>query len=857
MIGKTVLQYRILEKLGEGGMGVVYKAEDTKLKRTVALKFLSPKLTLDPETKMRFIREAQAASSLDHPNICMIYEINETEDGKIFIVMAHYEGETLKKKIERRPLKIEEAIDITLQTAEGLVKAHNKDIIHRDIKPDNIFITKDDVAKILDFGLAKVTGQTQLTQMGNTVGTVAYMSAEQTRGGKVDSRTDIWSLGVMLYEMITGQQPFKGDYEQAISYAIVNEEPQPITGVRTGVPMELERIINKALAKNPEERYQHVDEILVDLHAVAKEALIKIKPEESISIVEVSEKEESFQFTKRKNPNKKMALLIAAVTVIAVAASIFFIIQKQRSKFIANRIVVVPFENKTGDESLAILGLMSAEMITQGMSQISGLEAVPFISVMDSYSKKKEKPSAFTIAAQNEAGVLITGSYYLQGEYLFFQTSIMDAEHEKLLTASSPVKGSSKTQEAVLKRLCSQILGALAVHFRYSIQSNITYMPSIEAYKEFQIGREFFGVDYINAIRHFYKSVEIDSAYTSPLLYIATSYSNQGQYARADSIYDLIIKHREDMPLFDRIMLDWGIAQNSGNLAKAMRFLKKAKELAPRIYIIKHLVGLNAINQNLPKLTVDTYAEWGYENIIKYNRGDWCFLVWANALYMLGEYEEALDIIHLARQYYPDKSSNLKYEAILQAALGHIQEVTRVIDESYHLSGSAPGSIMHNAAIALRAHGHKEVAHEVLARALKWYKSRVSGDHRYSIARVLYLDEQWAEAQPYFKQLYQEYPDNQDYQGYTGVIAARLGDREKAGRILEELYNRDEPYLFGSHLYWCSRIAAVLGKHQRAVDLLREAYGQGWGYRMYELLRMDFESLRDYPPYIELMRPKG
>jgi len=194
----------------------------------------------------------------------------------------------------------------------------------------------------------------------------------------------------------------------------------------------------------------------------------------------------------------------------------------------------------------------------------------------------------------------------------------------------------------------------------------------------------------------------------------------------------------------------------------------------------------------------------------------------------------------------------------LQLKRGQIQEVYRVIDESFQLSGSAPGSVMRNAAIALnRAHGHKDVAHEVLRRALEWYKSRISGDHRYSIARVLYLDEQWSEAQPYFEELHREYPDNQDYQGYTGVVAARLGDRKRANRILEELYNNDEPYLFGSHLYWCACIAAVLGEHQRAVDLLREAYGQGRGYGMYQLLDMDFESLRNYRPYIKLMRPKG
>lgn len=856
MIGKIISHYKIIEQIGTGGMGVVYKAEDTKLKRFVALKFLSAHVLGVKDEKTRFIHEAQAAAALSHPNICTVYEIDEVEE-QSFIAMEYIQESSLKKKIESGPLNLRETLDISIQVAEGLQEAHEKGIIHRDIKSANVMINEKGQAKIMDFGLAKLAGRTKVTKTGMTMGTVAYMSPEQSRGLEVDRRTDIWSFGVMLYEMITGQLPFKGDYDQAVVYSIVNEEAEPITGVRTGVPMELERIINKAMAKNPKERYQHVDEILVDLRAVAKEVLIKIKPEESVPIVEVYEKEEPFQFTKRKKRNKKMALLIAAITAIALAVLVIFIIQKQGSKFIANRIVVVPFENKTGDESLDLLGQMTAEMITQGMSQISELEAVPFISVMDSYSQTKEKPSAFAIAAQNEAGVLITGSYYLQGENLFFRTSIMDVEQKKLLDSPSPVKGTSEAQEAILERLSSQILGTLAIYFQYDIQSGQMYISSFEAYKEFQIGRELFGIDDDNARSHFYKSVEIDSAFTLPLLYIAMSYHNQRQYARADSIYDIINKHREKLAQFDRIMLDWSIAENSGNKAKAMRFIKKAEELAPRSRTIKHIIGFTAKDQNLPRLTVENYTEFGYKRISEWIRGYWGFAVLASAQYMLGEYEEALDVIQLSRQHFPDQSSNLRYEAILQAALGHIQEVDRIIDESFQLSGSAPGSIMRNAAKALRAHGYKDVAHEVLRRALSWYKSRISGDHRYSIARVLYMDEQWAEAQQYFEQLYREYPDNQNYQGYTGVLAARLGDREKANRILEELYNKDEPYLFGSHLYWCARIAVVIGEHQRAVDLMREAYGQGWGYGMYELLEMDFESLRNYPPYIELMRPKG
>ena len=255
MIGQTISHYKILKKLGSGGMGTVYKAQDTKLERYVALKFLPPHLSQAEDEKKRFVHEAKAASALDHPNICNIFEIDETEDGQMFIAMACYEGESLKDKIERGPLSIEEAIDFTIQIAQGLKKAHSKEIVHRDIKPANVLITEDSQVKIVDFGLAKLVGKTMLTKEGTTLGTVAYMSPEQTQGTNVDHRTDIWALGVILYEMLTGERPFKGDYEQAVIYSIMNEEPKPVTKVNSDVPSDLEQIINNALKKDPVSRY--------------------------------------------------------------------------------------------------------------------------------------------------------------------------------------------------------------------------------------------------------------------------------------------------------------------------------------------------------------------------------------------------------------------------------------------------------------------------------------------------------------------------------------------------------------------------------------------------------------------------
>jgi len=270
MIGKTISHYKILEKLGEGGMGVVYKAEDTNLKRIVALKFLSPHAVGSEEDKKRFVREAQVAASLDHPNICTVYEIDEAE-GQTFIVMTYIDGQSLKQKIAERPMKLDEALDIATQVAQGLHEAHEKGVTHRDVKSANVMLTAKGQAKITDFGLAKQAGRTMVTKEGMTLGTIAYMSPEQARGEIVDHRTDIWSFGVMLYEMVTGQLPFKGLHEQTVVYSILNENPEPITALRTGVPMELERIVNKAMAKNSQERYQHVDDLLIDLRVVAKE----------------------------------------------------------------------------------------------------------------------------------------------------------------------------------------------------------------------------------------------------------------------------------------------------------------------------------------------------------------------------------------------------------------------------------------------------------------------------------------------------------------------------------------------------------------------------------------------------------
>ena len=260
-------KYRIIGEIGRGGMGVVFKAEDTKLKRSVALKFLPPELMHSTEARERFIREAQAAAALDHPNICTVYEVEEQE-GQGYIAMAYIDGKSLKEKAAQEPLKINEALNVAIQVAVGLEEAHRKGIIHRDIKPANIMLTDKGQVKIMDFGLAKQESAGDLTKTSAVMGTVAYMSPEQALGKKIDHRTDIWSFGCLLFEILAGQGPFQGGYEQAVFNAIVHEDPQPIAALRDDIPVKLEKILGKCLQKNPQNRYNNAANLIDDLKTV-------------------------------------------------------------------------------------------------------------------------------------------------------------------------------------------------------------------------------------------------------------------------------------------------------------------------------------------------------------------------------------------------------------------------------------------------------------------------------------------------------------------------------------------------------------------------------------------------------------
>jgi serine/threonine protein kinase/Tfp pilus assembly protein PilF len=419
MIGKTVSHYRIVEKLGEGGMGVVYEAEDAKLHRAVALKFLPSELTRDAEAKERFIQEAQAASALDHQNICNIHEIDETSEGQLFICMAYYEGETLKEKIGRGPLDAHEAIRIAMQVGQGLAKAHSHGIVHRDIKPANIIVTDDGVAKILDFGLAKLAGQIRLTKVSSTLGTVAYMSPEQAGGREVDRRTDIWSLGVILYEMLTGRLPFKGEYEQAMLYSIMNEAALPLAAIRRDVPKELQSVFDKALAKKPESRYQHIGEMLADLESCEKNlggassVLMSARPKRSA---------------------KK--LIMAAAACVVVAAAIFFgrVYLFHPGETPITSIAVLPFQNLSADPEQEYFSDGMTEALIAELQKIKALRVISRTSVMRFKKSDKSLPE---IASQLHVDAVVEGSVQRVQDKVRVTAQLVRVEPEKHLWANT------------------------------------------------------------------------------------------------------------------------------------------------------------------------------------------------------------------------------------------------------------------------------------------------------------------------------------------------------------------------------------------------------------------------------------
>ena len=421
LTGRQMGNYKVLSRLGAGGMGEVYLAQDTRLGRKVAIKFLAPELAGDERARRRLLREARSIAALDHPNICPIYEVAE-EDGTRFIVMQYVEGETLAVKTQRKPLELRESVDIAVQVADALSEANARGIVHRDIKPQNIMVSARGKAKVMDFGLAKIIEQSSLmeseaetqsllTEPGMIIGTIPYMSPEQVRGEALDARSDIFSFGAVLYEMISGRQPFAAESAAATASAILAKEPLPVARFAPEAPEELQRIVRKCLEKDREQRYQAARELLIDLHHLQKES--GRTPETALKSVP----------EQHRIPHR-YALAAAALLVFAIAGSWVYL-STTKTKGISS-IAVLPFANIDADPDTEYLSDGITDNIIERLSQLDNLKVTSHTAV---FHYKGREIDAQAIGRELGVEALLTGRVVKRSDALTINLELVDARN--------------------------------------------------------------------------------------------------------------------------------------------------------------------------------------------------------------------------------------------------------------------------------------------------------------------------------------------------------------------------------------------------------------------------------------------
>lgn len=864
MIGQTISHYRITSKLGEGGMGIVYQADDLKLSRKVALKFLSSHDLTDHEDHIRFLREARAAASLgDHPNICTIHDIEESADST-FIVMALIEGQTLRQRIAEDPPALAEALDIVTQVTRGLQAAHEKGIVHRDIKPGNVMIDGAGQAKITDFGLAKLADATQMTRTRTTMGTVAYMSPEQARGTAVDARSDLWSVGVVLYEMIAGRRPFASKQAQAVIFAILNEEPTPLDQAREEVPREIGWIVAKCMAKDPAERYQSAAELLEDLQAARQ------------LVGAVTERSGRIKARPRRRPIvprlRRAALWGVGIAAVAVLG---YQLLSQEPESVPGppglftslregplRVVVARFQNRTQDPSLEYVADLASERILQDLASTELVEVIPL-------------SGGLTDGDGEVAGahVAISGAFYVEGDQLTLQARVSDARTAELVFSVPTVDVARNAPREGIERVTQRVIGGLAMRLDNPLDLLVPNIPpTYEAFREYRKGIDSFLDSSWKARLIFRQAVGLDSLFTRPRIFVPmTLVANpfwSGGFADADT---LLMDLAED-PDLDEYERAWvGMMREIVNRddAAALNLALRLETIAPDDRLVRAFKMIRQVQAREWEGALETYQalELTEEDQRRPAYAGLTRIV-AGAAHELGQHAQELELRRKLITHYPNEI--LFYLDLLGpfAALGQTDSMRVLVDQSLTSHGSR-GQIDFQVIAAsgeLRAHGHAQEA----AAFVDWYLDRrpdrpeaeASQAQINNYASLLYVAERWEETRAALEgnlasgRLSEE--GRHSARAMLGLLAARSGETAVVEQIIAEEFDpTDFPYDRSEPYFWRARYAALLGQRDEAVRMLKQvtAYGGSLGHGLRN--HIDLSSLRGYDPFEELINSRG